>query len=68
MMKFKTLVDHIYLHQKFILVGHYFKSEPVSKMDDKQKVKELVMGWGEDYVHKIHCINGCIQIELKTRH
>jgi len=67
-MKFKNFIDYIYLHQKFILVGRYFKSKPVSKMDDKEKVEELVMGWGEEYVHKIHCINGCIQIELKIHH
>lgn len=67
-MKFKNFILYLYPHQKFILKGKYFKSKPLSKMENDEEVRDLVKGYGEEYVYLIHCINGCIQIELKVHH
>lgn len=67
-MKFKNFILYLYPHQKFILIGRYFKSKPMSRMENDEEVRDLVKGYGEEYVHLIHCIDGCIHIELKTRY
>ena len=66
MLKLKQFLDFLYPHQTFVVKGKYFESKPVSKMNNKEEVKELVMGWGEEYVYAIHSKNGSIWIELKV--
>jgi hypothetical protein len=66
MLKLKHFLDFLYPHQMFVVKGKHFESKPLSKMDNKKEIEELVMGWGEDYVFAIHSKNGSIWIELKS--
>ena len=64
MIKFNQFIKMLYPHQVFILVGHYYKSDPVSRMNNKEEVEELVAGWGDEYVSLLHVKNGMLYIEL----
>lgn len=67
-MKFKNFILYLYPHQKFILIGKYFKSKPLSRMENDEEVRDLIEGYGDEYINLIHCMDGCIQIELKIHH
>lgn len=65
MIKFKQFIDMLYPHQVFVLIGRYFKSKPLSMMENKEEVKDLVKGWGEEYVRYLHVRDGALHIELR---